>query len=99
MRVEFEDQDLRRLYEEPTYRVSGIGVELNRAFRKVVGILEAATDERDLRALASLHFEKLEADRAGQHSLRLYKQWRLIITLRTVEQDKKIVVIEVVDYH
>jgi proteic killer suppression protein len=99
MRVEFEDHELRRLYVEPDYRMSGIGVELTRAFRKVVGILEAAKDERDLRALRFLHFEKLEADRSGQYSLRLHKQWRLIITLRTVERDKLIVVIEVVDYH
>ena len=99
MQIEFEDHDLLRLYEEPEYRVSGIGVELTRAFRKVVGILEAASDERDLRALRSLHFEKLEANRSGQYSLRLHKQWRLIITLRTVEKDKHIVVIEVVDYH
>ncbi|MHB1088642.1 MAG: type II toxin-antitoxin system RelE/ParE family toxin [Acidimicrobiales bacterium] len=99
MRVEFEDNNLRRLYEEPDFRVSGIGVELTRSYRKVVGFLEAATDERDLRALKFLHFEKLEADRTGQYSLRLHKQWRLIVTLKTVEKDKQIVVIEVVDYH
>jgi proteic killer suppression protein len=99
MRVEFEDHDLRRLYEEPDFRVSGVGAELTRSFRKVVAVLEAATDERDLRALKFLHFEKLEANRSGQYSLRLHKQWRLIITLKTVEKDKLIVVIEVVDYH
>lgn len=99
MRVDFEDDDLRRLYEEPDFRLSSIGHDLTRAYRKVVGIVVAASDERDLRAMRSLHFEKLEGDRLGQHSLRLNKQWRLIVRLQTTQEGKKVVVIEIVDYH
>lgn len=99
MRVEFEDDDLRRLYEEPDFRLPSIGHDLTRAYRKVVGIVAAASDERDLRAMRSLHFEKLEGDRLGQHSLRLNKQWRLIVRLETTQEGKQVVVIEVVDYH
>jgi proteic killer suppression protein len=99
MRVEFEDDDLRRLYEEPDFRLSSIGHDLTRAYRKIVGFVAAASDERDLRAMRSLHFEKLEGDRFGQHSLRLDKQWRLIVKLDTTQEGKQVVVIEVVDYH
>lgn len=99
MRVEFEDDDLRRLYEEPDFRLSRFGGNVTRAYRKVVGIVSAASDERDLYAMRSLHFEKLEGDRLGQHSLRLNKQWRLIVKLETRQEDTQVVVIEVVDYH
>lgn len=99
MRVEFEDDDLRRLYEEPNFRLSSIGNDLTRAYRKVVGFVATAFDERDLRAMRSLHFEKLEGDRLRQNSLRLNKQWRLIVRLDTTQEGKQVVVIEVVDYH
>jgi proteic killer suppression protein len=99
MRVEFEDDNLRRLYEEPDFRLSTIGHDLTRAYRKIVGIVAAASDERDLRAMRSLHFEKLEGNRLGQHSLRLNKQWRLIVRLKTSQDGKQVIVIEVVDYH
>ncbi len=99
MCVELEDDDLRRLYEEPDFRLSSIGHDLTRTYRKVVGIVAAASDERDLRAMRSLHFEKLEGDRLGQPSLRLNKQWRLIVRLETTQEGKQVVVIEVVDYH
>ena len=97
--VEFEDDDLQRLYEDRNFRVPRFGHELVRAYRKVVGVVVAASDERDLYALRSLHFEKLEGDRLGQHSLRLNKQWRLIVELKSTEKGKQVVVIEIVDYH
>jgi len=99
MRVDFEDDDLRRLYEEPDFRAPGFGTELTQSYRKVVGFVEAANDERDLRAMKSRHFEKMDGDRNGQYSLRLHKQWRLIFRLKTIERDRQVVVIEVVDYH
>ena len=96
--VEFEDDDLQRLYEDRNFRVPRFVHELVRAYRKVVGVVVAASDERDLYALRSLHFEKLEGDRLGQHSLRLNKQWRLIVELKSTEKGKQVVVIEIVDY-
>jgi proteic killer suppression protein len=49
--------------------------------------------------MRSLHFEKLQGDRIGQHSLRLNKQWRLIVKLETTNIGRQLVVIEIVDYH
>ncbi len=99
MFVEFDDDDLRRLYEDTSFRLRGIGRDLTRAYRKVVGFVQAASDERDLHAMRSLHFEKLEGRRSGQHSLRLNRQWRLIVRLEMKQERKQVVVIEIVDYH
>ncbi len=99
MLVEFDDDDLQRLYQEPDFRLPRLGSDLVRAYRKVVGIVVAASDERDLYAMRSLHFEKLEGDRVGQHSLRLNKQWRLIVRLESTQEGKQVVVIEIFDYH
>jgi proteic killer suppression protein len=99
MLVEFEDDDLGRLFEDLGFHLARLGPDLTKAFRKTVTFIQAATDERDLYAMKSRHYEKLEGDRAGQHSLRLNDQWRLIVQLRDTEDGKAIDVIEIEDYH
>jgi proteic killer suppression protein len=99
MLVEFEDDDLRQLYEEADFKPPGFGAELIRAFRKVVGLVYAATDERDLRALRSLRFEKLQGQRLNQYSMRLHRGSRLIFRLETPQEGKIVVIVEIVDYH
>lgn len=99
VRVEFEDDDLRRLYTEAAYHVPKFGPDVTKAFRKRMAVLAAARDERDLYAMKSLHFEKLAGDRLGQRSIRLNRQWRLILRLETDEDGQIIVIIELVDYH
>jgi toxin HigB-1 len=99
MLLEFEDDDLRRLYTEPNFRLPWMGPDLTKQYRKKMAILANAPDERDLRALRSLHFEKLVADREGQHSVRLNQQYRLIFRLKTDDAGRVAVVVEVVDYH
>lgn len=99
MKVEFDDDNLRRLYAEPGFRVSALGRDVTKQFRKKVAILVAAVDERDLRAMRSLHYEKLTGDRLGQRSIRLNKQWRLILRLDEDDDGQTVIVIEIVDYH
>lgn len=99
MRVEFEDENLRRLYEDAEFRDPQIGPDVTRQYRKKVNMLIAANDERDLYAMRSLHFEKLAGKRAGQRSIRLNDQWRLVIRLETDTEGKLVVIIEIVDYH
>jgi proteic killer suppression protein len=97
--IDFADQDLRRLHEEPGYRLSRMDQQLTRAFRKAARFIEAASDERDLAAMKSLRFEKLKGARSGQHSIRLHNQWRLILQLVENPKGTVVVVVEVVDYH
>ncbi|MHB1536562.1 MAG: type II toxin-antitoxin system RelE/ParE family toxin [Acidimicrobiales bacterium] len=76
-----------------------MGTDLTKQYRKRTGLLTSAHDERDLRAMRSLHLEKLPGDRRGQNSIRLNDQYRLIFRLRTGDDGRVAVVIEVVDYH
>jgi proteic killer suppression protein len=97
--LEFEDDDLRRLYTQPGSHSPSMGPELLKQYRKKVGLIAAARDERDLMKMRSLRFEKLRGSRAGQHSVRLNDQWRLILRLVTRDRTRTAIVVEVVDYH
>ena len=99
MRIRFDDDGLERLYTEPGFRAPRLGPDVVKAFRKKVGLIVAAASELDLRNIKSLHFEKLAGNRAGQHSVRLNDQWRLILRLETDDDGRLVVIIEVVDYH
>lgn len=64
-----------------------------------LGFLSAAESELDLRAYKALHFEKLVGDRAGRHSIRLNRQWRLIVRIETDPNGQLLIIVEIVDYH
>lgn len=98
MDVEHEDPALCRLERDRT-ATAGHGDAVDRAFRKVMMIIRAAVDERDLYKLKSLHFEQLRGARAGERSLRLNRQWRLIIELRGSAPNKQVVIRGIEDYH
>jgi proteic killer suppression protein len=98
MEIDYADGDLKRLATDPSFD-GGHSREVVKAFRKRVQLIQAAIDERDFYALKSLHFEKLAGDRHGQHSMRLNKQWRLILTLEKRGNGKTVVIIEIADYH
>lgn len=98
MDVEFEDDDLDRLEIDPSFS-AGFAPEVVRGFRKVMQLIRAAADSRDFAAMRSLNWEKLKGDRAGQYSLRLNKQWRLIVRMKSAEGSRTVVVIEIIDYH
>jgi proteic killer suppression protein len=98
MEVEFADDDLDRLETDGAF-TAGLAREIVRGFRKAMQIIRAAPDERDLYRLRGLNFEKLEGARSHQRSMRLNKQWRLIIELRGAGADKTVVVVGIEDYH
>ncbi len=99
MIVDFADDGLRRLYEDPNSHMSGVGPDIVKKYRKVIAVVLAAKDERDLYALKSLHFEKLEGQRGGERSLRLNDQYRLVAGLVDSTGGKKIAVRDIADYH
>ena len=98
MRVEYGDVELRRLAEDADYAARGWSRDVIRAYRKTIQLIHAAKDERDLYALRGLRLKRLHGDRAGQHSMRLNDQFRLIVTFKT-DGDRFAIVIELVDYH
>ena len=98
MEIEFEGESLKTLELDASYD-AGHERAIVRAFRMRIQLIRAATDERAFYALKSLHFEKLKGKRAGQYSMRLNDQWRLILKFKETDSGKVVVVISISDYH
>ena len=66
-----------------------------------MAIIKAAKSEQDLYALKGLRFEKLSGKRGkqNQRSLRLNRQWRLIVIIEKDEHGKYILIVDIEDYH
>ena len=88
MEVEFDDESLHRLETDATCSVGDPAID--RGFRKVMQAIRAAVDERDFYAMKSLRFEKLEGARSHERSMRINKQWRLILELVGTAPNKKV---------
>jgi proteic killer suppression protein len=100
MRFKFQSKKLQLLYtEEKNARKYPASVVDN--FFEIMAIIEAVSSEQDLYQFKGLRYEKLQGQRGqqGQHSLRLDRQWRLIITLEKDADGKFILVIDIEDYH
>ena len=75
------------------------GPDVIGAFLRAMARIDAALNEQDLRRQKGLRYEKLKGDRAGQHSVRLNDQWRLMLRPSKDEDGAFMWVIEIVDYH
>ena len=62
-------------------------------------LIRASLDERDFRAMRSVHFEKLKGERSHEHSFRLNDQWRLIVRIKKSSPKNIIVIYGIEDYH
>lgn len=98
MEVEFEDNNLARLEAEVSFD-AGFSRAIVKAFRKRMQLIRAAPDERDFRAMKSVHFEKLKGKRSGEWSMRLNDQFRLILKIKGKSEDKVIIICSIEDYH
>jgi len=98
MKFAFRDARLKEVYYDPGASL-GHGPGVDKGFRKVMGKVDAAMDERDLRALQGLHYHKLKGDRSHQHSLNITGQWRLIVERVEEGGTTSLLVISVEDYH
>ena len=98
MEVRFGDASLDRLETDPAY-TGGHPPEIVRVFRLRMQMIRAASDERAFYALKSLHFEKLKGNRAHQYSMRLNRQWRLILEFDDSGTAKIVCIVAIEDYH
>jgi len=98
MDPEFEDDDLRRLEEDPSF-TTGLPQAIVKAFRKRMQQIRSAPDERDFYALKGMRFEKLKGQRKHEHSMRLNDQFRLIVKFKGGNPNKTIVIVAIEDYH
>ena len=73
----------------------GFPADLVKRTRAMLSALQAATVLEDLRFPPGNNLEELKRDRAGQHSVRINKQWRIcFVWTETGPAD-----VEIVDYH
>ncbi len=98
MDIEFRDSKLS-LIETNRAVETKLPISVITSCRQKLTVIRAAPDERTLRNWKSLHFEKLEGDRVGQHSIRLNKQFRLVLMLNSDTTPPKITVLSIEDYH
>ena len=96
MRCRHADRRLERVERDAG---ATLGADVDKAFRRRMQLIRNAADERDFRALKSLHFERLKGNRSGQCSMRLNDQWRLVLEFEPDGQGKVVVVVRVEDYH
>jgi len=99
VRFRFKDKKLEALYteEKNAHKYPNVVDD----FFEVMAIIAAALSERDLYANKGLRFEKPVGQRGkqGQRSLRLNKQWRLIVTLEEDEEGFYLQILGIEDYH
>jgi toxin HigB-1 len=98
MDIEIADEELERLGGNPRDD-GGLPPGIAKAFRKRLWFIAQATAVSDLYALNGARFKKLEGDRAGQYSMRLNDQYRLILELVGPASEETVRVIEIDDYH
>jgi proteic killer suppression protein len=98
MEVDFVDPDLDRLETDPAF-TAGHSPAIVRGFRKVMQQIRAAPDERDFYAQKGLQFEKLKGKRDHQRSMRINKQWRLILEINDGVTPHRIRIVAIEDYH
>lgn len=77
MIASFRDDWLRAFFVEDV-RSKHIPLALSGSVFRKLQLIEDATTDQDLRVPPGNHFERLKANLAGYHSIRVNKQWRLI---------------------
>ncbi len=98
MDIEFASGDLDRLETDKDF-TAGFSREVVRAYRKRIQYIRDAADERDFYRMKSFRYEKLKGSRSHQRSIRLNRQWRLVLELKAVDPATVVVVVSIEDYH
>jgi proteic killer suppression protein len=73
----------------------GFPSDLVKRIRIMLSALQAASVIEDLRFPPGNHLEELSGDRAGRHSIRINKQWRICFLWTEAGPSD----VEIVDYH
>jgi toxin HigB-1 len=98
VRFTFADRSLARLYSYGEGAAKFPEEVVNALLRRVRHI-EAAKDERDLRVPPSVHYERLKGQYSGKASLRLNRQWRLILSVEKDAEGKYVLIHEITNHY
>lgn len=96
--VRFIDNRIERLYTHGDGATRFPQEVVNALLRRMRHI-EAARDERDLRTPLSVHYEHLKGQYIGQDSMRLNRQWRLILSVEEDTEGKYVVIHEITNHY
>jgi proteic killer suppression protein len=88
----FADKDTERLFRDERVRRFQ---SIERQARRKLLLIDAATSLNDLGTPPGNRLEALSGDRAGQHSIRINRQWRICFHWR----DRDAYDVQIVDYH
>lgn len=81
MEIEFADKELARLELDVGYK-GRWAPEVIRQYCKVINLIRQVDIWPDLYTFKSLRLEKLKGKRQGEHSMRINKQYRMIVRFR-----------------
>jgi proteic killer suppression protein len=98
MLVDFDDPALGRIETEEAAKTK-LPVAVIKSARRKLTVLRAAPDERALRNWKSLHYEKLKGGKAGERSIRLNDQYRMVFTLNEEANPPTVIITAIEDYH
>lgn len=94
----FADDRLARICTDEAHKM-GLPIAIIKMARRKLVQLEAASDERDLRNLAGLHYKKLSGEKEGIRSVRVNDQYRIEFRLDGAENPPIIFVTFIGDSH
>jgi proteic killer suppression protein len=98
MEVVFADLVLGLIETEEAGQTK-LPVPVIKSARRKLTVLRAATDDRSLRNWKSLNYQKLKGERAGQRSIRLNDQYRMILTLDETTKPQTVTIVGIEDSH
>jgi toxin HigB-1 len=98
MEVEFANKKIEKILTDEASKLK-FPINVIKSARRKLILLDSAVDERDLRNLKSLHYEKLTGDMDGLRSVRINDQWRFVFELDASSGRSKIVNLRIEDYH
>jgi proteic killer suppression protein len=98
MDIVFADP-LLELIETEEAGQTRLPVPVIKSARRKLTVLRAAVDDRSLRNWKSLHYEKLKGGRAGERSIRLNDQYRMVFILDETTSPQTVTILGIEDYH
>lgn len=98
MKVRFADENTSLVETDQAHRLR-LPVAVVQSTRRKIRLLREVFDERDLYAMKSLHYEKLQGGLEGLRSIRLNDQWRLVIEIDQACEPLEIVIKEISNHY
>lgn len=96
--MRYDDSKIELVESDKAHKL-GFPVAVIASARRKLRFIRQAVDERDLRAMKSLHYENLKGERKGQCSIRLNNQWRMIFRVNSESEPREVVILDIEDYH